>query len=259
MSLILSHLSVSNNELEFDQSVYPISTNAFDYEPSICPVSVGEPTYELSTRSKVPREIIDELFAFSASVLDAMDALSVSCVLVFPRSQSLPWVSAPSALSWWTAAPPWWSSAPSAPPWWASALPWRSSAPSAPPWWASAPPWRSSAPSALPWWASAPTWRSSAPSAPPWWASALPWGSSDLSALLWWSSTPLVLPAPSWYPVLPVLPQSQGLRLQHGPGPPSLPLFRLRSTALLVCTVFGASGSRSLGGGGGGLCHETCP
>ncbi len=40
------------------------------------------------------------------------------------------------------------------------------------------------------------------------------------------------------------------LHLLHGPGPLSLPLFRLRSTTLLDCVMFGASGSRSLGGGG---------
>ncbi len=34
-------------------------------------------------------------------------------------------------------------------------------------------------------------------------------------------------------PVLPVLPQSQGLTPLHGPGAPSLPLFHLRSTTLL--------------------------
>ncbi len=90
-----------------------------------------------------------------------------------------------------------------------------------------------------------------------WWSSAPPWGSSGPSALLWWSSTPPVLPAPSWSPVLPVLPQSQGLTPLHGPGPPSLTLFRLRSTALLDCVMFGASGSRSLGGGGGSVMNPV--
>ncbi len=57
------------------------------------------------------------------------------------------------------------------------------------------------------------------PSALPWWApgpSAPPWGASVRSALPWWA------PVPSSSPCLP-----------HGPGPPSLPLFRLRSTAHL--------------------------
>ncbi len=45
--------------------------------------------------------------------------------------------------------------------------------------------------------------------------------------------------------------------LPHGPGPPSLPQFHFRSTALLHCSEFGVSGSRSLGEGG--LCHESCP
>ncbi len=175
----------------------------------------------------------------------ALNVQNVSCVSVSPRSQSLPWVSAPpwrfSALPWWPSVWLWWSSAP---PWWAPAPPWRPSAPtwrvSAPPWWApapSAPPWMSSALSALHWWSpalfappwrpSAPPWRAPAPSAPPWWA--------------------LVLSAPPWCPALPALPQFWVSSLLHGPGPPSLPLFHLRSTALLDCSEFGASGSRSLG------------
>ncbi len=49
-------------------------------------------------------------------------------------------------------------------------------------------------------------------------------------------------------PWLPALPQSPVSPFAHGPGPPSLPLFHLRSTSLL--DRIGASGSRSLGGGG---------
>ncbi len=59
--------------------------------------------------------------------------------------------------------------------------------------------------------------------------------------------------APPWHPALPALSRSPATPLPRGPGPPSLPLFRLRSTALLDC--IGASGSRSLGGGG--LCHKS--
>ncbi len=179
---------------------------------------------------------------FPALTLGAQNSLSVSCVSVFPRSQFRPWFTVPSAQVWWSSASSaqvWWSSAP---PWWSSVQVWWSSALSAPPWWAPA----LSAPH---WWASTPPWRSSVLSAPHWWAPALsapPWRSA---VWLWWSSAPPVLPAPSWSPVLPVLPQSQGLTPLHGPGPPSLPLFRLRSTALLDCVMFRASGSRSLGEG----------
>ncbi len=167
-------------------------------------------------------------FVFSASSLETINALPVLSVSALPvlsvsvllRSRSLPWFP---AQVWWSSAPSWSSQV-----WWSSALPWGSSA-----WvrWSSALPWRTSAP---PWWApvpSAPHWWAPVPSAPPWWA-----------------------PVPSTPPWLPALPQSTATPLPRGPGPPSLPLFRLRSTALLDC--IGASGSRSLGGG---LCHESCP
>ncbi len=49
--------------------------------------------------------------------------------------------------------------------------------------------------------------------------------------------------------VLPALPQSPVSPLPHGPCPLSLPLFHLRSTALLDYIKLGTSGSRSLGGG----------
>ncbi len=109
-----------------------------------------------------------------------------------------------------------------------SAPPWRSPALSAPHWWApalSAPPWRSAV---WLWWSSVLFW----------WSSAPPWWSSASSAQVWWSS------APPWWSALLQCPVSP---FPHGPGPPSLPLFRLRSTALLDC--IGASGSRSLWGG----------
>ncbi len=97
--------------------------------------------------------------------------------------------------------------------------------------WSSASVWWSSAP---PWWSSTPVWWFPAPPAPPWWAPAP-------SAPPWWA------PVPSSLPWLPALPQSPVSPFAHGPGPPSLPLFHLRSTSLL--DHIGASGSRSLGGG----------
>ncbi|KAL0168964.1 hypothetical protein M9458_037186 [Cirrhinus mrigala] len=92
----------------------------------------------------------------------------------------------------------------------------------APPWMAPAPPTsfpappgRAPAPPAL-----APPWRAPAPPAPPW---RIP-------------APPALPPAPPWKAsALPVLPQS--------PGPPTAPQ---------DCFSVGASGSRSLGGGGGG-------
>ncbi|XP_058602469.1 uncharacterized protein LOC131521586 [Onychostoma macrolepis] len=144
-----------------------------------------------------------------------------------PRSQSLLWVPDPL---WCSPDLPWWSSALSAPL-------WRSLALSTPHWWApalSAPPWQSSALSAPPWWAPA-------PSSPPWWAPALsspPWWAPVSSAPPWWAPGPLTPPR---LPARPALPQSPFSPLPHGPGPPSLPLFRLCSTTLL--DAVGASGS----------------
>ncbi len=116
---------------------------------------------------------------FPAPVLESVHAFSVSCVSVFPRSQSLPGVAVLSAPPWWSSAQVRWSSAPV---WWSSA----------PPWWSSAQVRWSSAPV---WWSSAPQWWSSAQvqwsSAPVWWSSAPPWGSS---AQVWWSSAP-----PRWF------------------------------------------------------------
>ncbi len=127
------------------------SVNAIEtiYELSSCSVSVNEPGFELSASNPVyelsfrPVSVsrpIDDFVVFYASSLGAMDALSVSCVSVFTRSQSLPWSSGPSAPPRWSSTPVWWSSAP---PRWSSTQVWWSSAPSAPPWWApvqSAPP-----------------------------------------------------------------------------------------------------------------------
>ncbi len=203
---------ISAGGSEYEQSVYlafitelsvnPVSVNAsicklsvglysavkFDSELSVCPVSISELTSKLSVLSVVTRENIKGL-VFPAPVLETVYALSVWCVLVSPRLQSLLWVpdrTVPSCCSpdplWCSPDLPWRSPALSAlswkypalsaPHWWAPALspsPWRSSALSAPHWWApalSAPPWRSSALSALHWWAStlsAPPWRSPAP------------------------------------------------------------------------------------------------
>ncbi len=167
-----------------------------------------------------PARVPETVNALPVLSVSALPVLSVSAL---PRSRSLPWFPAQSASLCWSSvrsAPPRGSSA-----WvrWSSALPWWAPVPSAPPWWApvpSAPPWWAPVPSTPPWWASV-------PSAPPWWA-------------------PVPSPPP-WHPALPTLPRSTTTPLPHGPGPPSLPLFRLRSTTLLDC--IGASGSRSLGGG----------
>ncbi len=84
----------------------------------------------------------------------------------------------------------------------------------------------------------------------PWWApgpSAPPWGAPVLSALPWWAPGPS---APPWWAPVPSSPPW----LPHGPGPPSLPLFRLRSTALLG--LFRSVWKLLLGGG---LCHKSWP
>ncbi len=196
------------------------------YELS-CPVSVSEPFVNCFVFPAMAPETMNALPVLSVS---ALPVLSVS---VLPRSRSLPWIPAQSASLRW-------SSVRSAPLRWSSAQVW----------WSSAPPWglllgsgglllrpgglqsRLLRPGGL-------------QSAPPWWA-PVP------SALPWWAPVPST---PPWLPALPTLPRSTATPLPRGPGPLSLPLFRLRSTALLDC--IGASGSRSWGGGG--LCHESCP
>ncbi len=228
-------------------------------EPSTLPAPVSKPVCELFVCPVSVSEPFDDCFVFPAMVpktVNAPPALSVSALLVLsvsalPRSRSLPWFPAQSAFLCWSSgrsAPPRW---PSAQVWWPSAPPWGSSArvrwSSAQPWRTSAPPWWAPVPSAPPWWApvlSAPPWWAPGPSAPPWWA-PVP------SAPPWWAPVPS---SPPWLPALPTLPRSTATPLPRGPGPPSLPLFRLRSTALL--DYIGASGSRSLGGG---ACHESCP
>ncbi len=259
-------------------SAYPVSTSELVGELFTCPVSISELTYELSVPSVVIRVNIDAL-VFPAPVLETVYALSVLCVSVSPRLQSLLWVPDQTVPSWCSPVPPWCSSDPSwcspDPSWCSPALsapPWRSPTLSAPHWWApalSALPCRSPTLSAPHWWApalSAPPWRSPNLSAPHWWAPALsapPWRSAvslwwssvplwRSSAQPWWSSAPPALPwrssASHWWALVPsALPQSPVSPFPHGPGPPSLPLFRLHSTALLDC--IGASGSRSLWGG----------
>ncbi len=124
-------------------------------ELSSCLVTATEAGFEPLNPPIMSPEFIDDFL-----VLSAMDALSVSCVSVFPRSQSLPWSSGPSVLPWRSSAlspPPWGAPVTPAPPWGAPVTP-------APPWGApvpSAPPWGTPVPSALPWWAPVP--------------SALPW------------------------------------------------------------------------------------
>ncbi len=229
-------------------------------DPSALPVIVCGPVYELSFCPVSVSEPLDDCFVFPATVPETVNALPVLSVSTLPRSRSMPWSSALSALAWWSSVPLWWSSAPpcwssaqvwwsSAPPWWSSAQVWWSSAPlrwsSAQVWWSSAPLWRYSALSPLHWWTpvlSAPLWRSSAPH---WWVPALSALHCWTPAPPWWAPVPS---APPWLPALPALPLSAATPLPRGPGPPSLPLFRLRSTALLDC--IGASGSRSFGGGG---------
>ncbi len=214
------------------------SCPALSFEHMLCsePANVSDSELPVSVKEYTP-----ELYTMNSETVNAPPVLSVSALPVLsvsalPRSRSLPWFTAQSASLCWSSvrsAPPRWLSAqvwwPSAPPWGSSALPWRTSAP---PWWApvpSAPPWWAPVPSAPPWWAPG-------PSAPPWWA-------PGPSALPWWAPVPS---SPPWLPALPTLPRSTATPLPRGPGPLSLPLFRLRSTALL--DYIGVSGSRSLGG-----------
>ncbi len=71
----------------------------------------------------------------------------------------------------------------------------------------------------------------------------------DFLCSLPWFLSPYMLPASPVLPGCPAQPQSPVFPLPRGPGPPSLPLFRLRSTSLLDFIKVGASGSRSLGVG----------
>ncbi len=95
---------------DLELPVCPVSFYTSNLEPSVLPVPVSESNYELSAQSIMAKETVNELFTFPASVLGAVNTLSVLSVSVFPRSQSLPWSPDQSG-------PPWWSSALSAPPW----------------------------------------------------------------------------------------------------------------------------------------------
>ncbi len=118
-------LQLLSMPLILSYSASSIPANAVDVGRFVCPVSVNEPDYELSAHSLVTRETVKKVFTFPASVLAAVNALSVLSVSDFSRSQSLPWSpdqssspwvsSAPSALPWWSSARPWWAPVPSAP------------------------------------------------------------------------------------------------------------------------------------------------
>ncbi len=69
-------------------SAYPVSTSEPVGELFTCPISISELTYELSVPSVVTRVNIDGL-VFPAPVLETVYALSVLCVSVSPRLQSL--------------------------------------------------------------------------------------------------------------------------------------------------------------------------
>ncbi len=188
-------------------------------EASALPVLVRDPVYELSFYPVSVSDSIDDWFVFPAMVPETENALPVVC-LCSPQISVYAMVF---CFVWWSSAPPWWSSAQV---WWSSAQVWWSSAP---PWWSSAQVWWSSVPS---WRYSAPPWGAPVSSAPPWWApvsSAPPWWAPVSSAPPWWAP---VSSAPPW---LPALRRSPATPLPRGPGPPSLPLFCLRSTALLDC------------------------
>ncbi len=239
MNTELAALSVTAQRPAFAPLIPPVlsqETINAPHDSHVNSVTAIEPIYELSCPVSVSEHFVN-CFVFPAMAPETVNALSVLSVSTLPKSLSMPRSSALSVPAWWSSVSLWWSSIPL----WSSALPWWSSAQV---WWSSALPWRSSAP---PRWApvpSAPPWWAPVPSGPPWWApvpSAPPWWAPVPSAPSWWA------PVPSSLPWLPALPQSPVSPFPHGPGPPSLPLFRLRSTALLDC--IGASGSRSLWGG----------
>ncbi len=79
-------LPVTNSETINALYVCPVSTNDPDYK-TVCPLSCHQGKYWWHPM-------------FPALVLETIDALSVSCVSVFPRLQSLLWAPALSAPPW---------------------------------------------------------------------------------------------------------------------------------------------------------------
>ncbi len=209
------------NEVVEELSHCPVTASMTTFEPlpvsqsahkgPFCSHSPG--IYQVETINTTHVES-SNLITVSMKTLSGLSVSALSLSLSFPEFPDLsppPWRASASP------TPPWWASASSVPPWWASASsapPWRAPAPSAPPWWVPAP--------------SAPLWWGPAPSAPPWWAPAP-------AAPPWWAPGHASIPG----------------GLQPGPGPPSLPLFRLHSTTLLDCY---ASVWKPLLGEG--LCHD---
>ncbi len=229
----LSSCPVTAMEAVHELSPCPVTAKEAVYELSPCPVTAKKAAYELSpcpVRATKKAEVTVSSRATPPDTIKALPVLSVS-VLPLLSVSALPvlfvlvllCLQVLSGLSV-QSAPPWWVLVPSVPPWWVPGL-------SALLWWVpvpSAPPRRVTVLSARPWWAPVP--------------SAPPWGAPVPSALPWWA------PVPSSPPCLP-----------HGPGPPSLPLFHLRSTAHLdLCR----SVWKPLLGGGGGYVtnrgHEHC-
>ncbi len=167
-------------------------------EPLVCPVTAKRAVTELSSCPEPTTEIVYELVSCLDPAIDAIGELPTYPVMAAEAAVNLSVLSVKVR-----SAPPWWSSAP--------------------PCWLSAPPWESLDPSGPPWWSSAQLWWSSALPAPPW-LSALP-------APPWLSASP-------WHPAQPALPQSPVPPLPYRPGPPSLPLYGLRSTYLLDFSLF---------------------
>ncbi len=108
MSLILNHMSVPFRPKSLILNCLPVQFQSVSLLMNYLPAPLS------------PGKILMN-FVFPASVLENVYALSVSCVSVFPRSQSLLWWA--SAPSWRSSALPWWAPAPSAPPWMSSAPP----------------------------------------------------------------------------------------------------------------------------------------
>ncbi len=121
-------------EATYELSVLSVTAKDTVRKLHDCPVT-SELAYDLSACLVVTRGKIDGLLVFPASVLETVYALSVSCVSVFPRLQSLLWVPDQPVPSWCSSVPSWCSSVPS----WCSSVPsWCSPVPS---WCSSVPSW----------------------------------------------------------------------------------------------------------------------